>query len=88
MAVRVGGVQWIRRHAVQRVRSLQTWCHSDGLAVNVRLSWLPSTDGSSAQLACSATNEHDIVASWVQSPVVAFAWIIVRARHFNKALVQ
>ena len=47
-----------------------------------------SGDGSPAQLARGATNEHDVVAGWVQGPIVALAWVIVRSRNLHKALVE
>ena len=35
-----------------------------------------SCNRSSSQLSCGASNKHNVVARWVQCPVVPFAWVI------------
>lgn len=50
--------------------------------------WTISGDGSPAQFACGATDEHDVVAGGVQGPIVALAWVIVRPWNLHKTLVE
>lgn len=49
---------------------------------------LPPGDGPSSQLACSASDKHDVVARGIQRPVIPFAWIVVRSGYFYETLIQ
>lgn len=49
---------------------------------------LPPGNGPSSQLACSASNEHDVVARRIQRPVIAFTRVVVGSGYLYEALIQ
>lgn len=74
--------RWSRHGHRQRRNS-----HIVRVDVGMRLRTVPG-DRPSPQLTCSTPDEHDVVARWVQGPVVALAWVIIRSGYLHKALVE
>lgn len=63
--------------------------HSHIMRIHFCMTLRPiSGNWSSPQLACGASYEHDVVAGWIQGPVVPLARVIIGPGHLHKALVE
>ena len=63
--------------------------HSHVVRIHLSVTLRPVPgDGPPPQLACGASDEHDVVTGRVQCPVVALAWVVVWPGHLHEALVE
>lgn len=81
-----------RRQAMDGRRSSHghgQWRNSHVVRIHFRMAlWTISGDRSSPQFPCGTSDEHDVITGWVQCPVVALAWIIIRPGNLYKTFVE
>ena len=79
----------VRGHARKGRRSRHGQrCHAHVVAVEIRGPLVPPRDGSSAKFSRGSADKHDIVAGWIERPVVALAGIVVRPGNLDEALIE